>query len=353
VPESPSTLPAIAVWADPTQTDFVRASAQAAGVHIALAGSPLKGQSGLVASELGAEPFDDLRNALAEADVTLFWLASLGDLPSGETAAAGRAVLAAKSRGVGVASTEPLPASAFDLTHAGWGAPDDRPGSGLAGEFVRFVALPRQSRVMRDAHEVLAAFGAPRMVQIESWAGPAHGTLGARLLGAMDLVHTLLGDPETIDAAYVGPHGATGVHTLPGETLRDLHGDLTATMRFPDGRAAVLATSNGAGRWNCVVTLISGEGRLRLYDDGFEWIGPDGAKRDELRQSKTSRGKTSPADHAVSAAADTLARLCDPHLPDPGPVSLGSVLCLSQAALLSARTGQPESPHTIRRMMEV
>ena len=64
---------------------------------------------------------------------------------------------------------------------------------------------------------------------------------------------SLLGEPETIDAAYIAPGHGKGVHALPGESLRGLEGDLTANLRFADGRAAGLAVSNQGARWTGAV----------------------------------------------------------------------------------------------------
>jgi hypothetical protein len=334
----------IAVWLEPGQAEFVRAAADHGRFSIAAAGSPVKGQSGHVAAHLGCEPFDDLRSALVEGDCPLVWLAAAGEFGGGTDDLDARAVLAATARGVRVVTSEPIPSSALNLAPAGWSSP----GGGEAGARLRFACLPRLSRPFMEGQEVLSAFGPPRLVQIEAWSSPAEGTLGARLVGAVDLLVSLMGEPESIDAALVGP-----AKPGAGGTLRDLHGDLSAMMRMSDGRSAVVTASNAAGRWGCVVTLISAEGRLRFYDDGFEWVGPGGARRDELRLGRRTRGSTSLAQAGAVVAGESIATLLDPGAPDPGPLALEQVLTISQAALLSARTGNPESPESIRRMMLV
>ncbi|MCA9311063.1 MAG: hypothetical protein KDA21_07645, partial [Phycisphaerales bacterium] len=45
-----------------------------------------------------------------------------------------------------------------------------------------------------------------------------------------------------------------------------------------------------------------------------------------------------------------LAQLLDPHAPPLAPLATEVMLSMAHAALLSARTGQPECPATIRRM---
>jgi hypothetical protein len=339
--------PAIAAWLEPAQAPFVAAAARAGRFRIALAGSPVKGQSGLVAQHLDAQPFDDLRAMLAEAPPPLVWLAAAGDFGDDPDRHDARTVAAAAAKGVTIASTEPIPASCLNLSPGGWTAGSD---AAIAGDRLRFVPLPRLSRPLREAHEVLASFGTPRFVQVECWGGTAEGSLAARLLGAVDLLVWLMGEPDTIHAAYVPPQGSLAP---PGEHLRNLHGDISAMMRFPEGRAAVLAASSAAGRFGTIITLISPSGRLRFYDDGFEWIAPDGSRRDQQRLTGRGRGAPGLEDVGAAVTGEAIARLLDPAAPDPGPMALSQVLTLCQTALLSARTGNPESPEAIRRMMLV
>ena len=50
---------------------------------------------------------------------------------------------------------------------------------------------------------------------------------------------------------------------------------------------------------------------------------------------------------AVGAIADAIVRLLDARAQASAPVDLAGVLAIGEAALLSARTGQGESPSTI------
>jgi hypothetical protein len=333
------------LWVQTHKLNFARDLAAAAQLSIVAAGSPSKAQSGLVASAFDAKPVDDLRAVLTEADADLVLLMAVGEFASQGMQEDARALSAAKSRNVKVASLEPIPASALELDAGGWKAAPH------ATDGVRFLGLPRLSRSMREAAESLAAFGQARTILVESWGGPAHGSLGARVFWALDLALQLVGEPETIDAAFHPLGDATATRSPRSPSLTELHGDLTATLRGADGRLALLAASNRAGRWNAAATLVSDQGRLRFYDDGFEWIAPDGTKRDELRLGNRREG--SAPDHAVAVMSDALVRLMDSSMPDPAPVNLAATLGVAQAALLSARTGQPESPGTIRRMMAV
>lgn len=339
--------PTAIAWLNPAQIDLVTQVGAAAGLQFVAAGSPARGQSSAVAAALGVEVVDDLRSVLAEQAASLVLIAAPGDFGVEHAEGDTSAILAAKARGTRVATLEPIPARALDLSAAAWISDGTTVG---ACEGLRHVPLLRHSRPLREAADVMSHFGVIRSVAIELWGRPEHCSLGAHLFSALDLVLSLIGEPEVIDAAFVSPAYARGVHALPGETLRDLTGDLNATLRFADGRAATIVASDNAGRWNRGVTLVGDAGRLRLYDDGFEWIDAKGEKADETRFRKASRGAAI-ADHGVLALADAIKRLLDPAIPDVGPADLGRVLPMAQAALLSARTAQPESPTTIRRMI--
>lgn len=333
------------VWLGPEQVGLARAVARAAELEIVGAGSAAKGMSGHVAAELGTKQVDDLRAALATAACDLVWIAAPGAFGAGSGHEDASAVARAHGRGVKIASLEPIPGAALDLVSGAWTA---EPPAISPASLVRLCPLGRHWGALRDAAEVVAAFGEAATVCAESWCTPVEGTLGARLYGCLELVHGVMGEPETIEAAFVSAGVGRGVHGLPGETLRDLHGDIAATMRFADGRAANLVASNRAGRWNRTLTMIGTEGRLRVYDDGHEWIGAGGERRDQSRQR--SRGDA-PAAHAVDAMAESLTRMLEPGVPEAPPTEHAAVLAIAQAAILSCRTGQAESPATIRRMV--
>lgn len=357
----------ILAWLDPGQADLVRAVAEHAHIEIVGAGSPAKAQAGAAATALGCPSLADLRSALTEGEADAVFIAAPGDFGRADAASDAPALLAARARGVKVATLEPFPTSAIDLATRGW---TDTSAGVAPASVARLVPLPRHTRPFRDATELIPDLGTIRCVGIESLGGHNEGSLAARLAGAIDTVLLLMGEPELVDAACVSPLQGQGVHALPGETLTDLHGDVSASLRFADGRAASILASSHASRWNFTCTILSERGRLRVYDDGFELLSPTGVKLDEARHRRT-RGHAStapgralpglanaeplgaphPSPHAVAAMADALSRLLDQHIPDTGPPDWTGILCLAQATLLSARTGQPESPTTFRTMV--
>lgn len=293
---------------------------------------------------MGTQPLDDLRVALTEGDAEAVLIAAAGDFGRSDPASDAPALLAARARGVKVFTLEPFPVSAIDLASRGW---LDVSGGVRPADVARVVPLARHTRAFRDADEVRATLGEVRSVSIEALAGVEHGSLGARLVAALDTVLLLLGEPDTIDAAYCSPLKTAGLHALPGETLAGLHGDMALSLRFSGGRAASILASDHAGTWGFRCNVLGSGGRLHLHDSGFELFGVDGARLDESRAKK---GKGTPS--VVSELiAEGIVRGLDPHFPDLGPPDWVSILSMAQAALLSARTGQGESPAMFRGMM--
>lgn len=361
-------------WLEPTQAEFLRAIALAADVAIAGAGSPSRGQTTTVAGMLNCPPIDDLRQALVEPRADLLLIFTLPDFDF--------AALAPTS--IKIATLEPIPDSALAPVAGDWSPAS----TGPKATHVHFIPLLRNTPPFRAASEFLPSFGQIAALSYESLCLPEEGSLGSRLFAAMDLIHHLIGEPDTIDAAYIPIATPGSAGSLPGETLRGLSGTITANLRFPNQRSATLMLSNQGSRWSNTTTLLAGAphthdhqhdpdvppplrhvrgGRLRLFDDGFEWLAADGSKLDEMRPKRTRAGSPprsraaanspasialpAPANHAINAISDSLRRLlADTLFPEP-PSDITTALALGQTALLSCRTGQPESPATIRRMI--
>ncbi len=346
---------------------MVQAATAAAGVRVIAAGTGAPGRSAELARAFDAEPLTDLRNAIASTKPSLFLLAASDQFGEARPAEDADALRQATARGTAVATLEPLPASLLELAT---GAPghdlESLRGTGnSAARWARFMPLSRASSALRDARDVIAQFGAIRSASIVCLGAPVHGTLGARVLDAMDLCLNLVGEPETVDASFTGAHAGQAVHTLPGETLRGLHGDLTAHIRFADGRACSILASNQAGRWERVLTLVGAGGRLRIYNDGFEWIGIGGEKLDQSRARRTPKQAFkphSPRAAEVDAVGGFAAELGEqiatllhagPSDLSAGAIDLARTLAIGQTALLSARTGEGEGLGTILRMAAV
>lgn len=324
-------------WLNPRQVPLIAAIADAAGLELIGAGGPKKGRTTAIAQDLGVEHVDDLRAVLATADADLVLIADPGDFATGDSRDDAAVIHEARQRGLLIATLEPIPPTALDLAAGGWLA-----GTGRSRpiDAINVCPLARHSGAFQSAAEAIRHFSPCHALAIESWRTPVEGSLGAALFAAADLVLNLMGEPESIDAAYTDPAGSS---TTPGETLRGLHGVLTANLRFAHGRIGSLIVGDNAARWNHSATLLGEAGRLCIRDDGFEWIEPGGTTHE-----RDSHGSTPPT--AAHAIAGQLMRILDPATPEPAPTDHAAILALAHAAVLSARTGHPESPATVRQM---
>jgi hypothetical protein len=338
----------LGVWARPDQVELVRAVATGLGATVALAGSPAKGHGGAVAEALGCASASDVREVLATDSAGAVLMADPGEFGAGEGAADAGACAAARARGVQVFTLEAIPASALDLGTGQWNR--SRLGQTPA-ECVTFVPLVQFGRALRHASEALAAFGKPRAAALE-WTGPAQaGSLGARLYGALSACALLTGEVENIDASCVSAARAAGLHALPGERLRDLHGELCAHVRFADARAATVFVSDQSGIARRRVRLLGEGGEFVLGETFFRWTGPAG----QIVDAWTDPAAVGALGQTVMSEASLIGEAIRVSLglagPTPLPPDTESALSLAHAALLSARTGQPESPAMTRRLV--
>jgi len=164
----------------------------------------------------------------------------------------------------------------------------------------------------------------------------------------MMTVHAVLGVPESIDATIITPHQTAGLHRAAPESIGALAGDLTANLRFSSPRAASLTLSDRGGRWFRGVALVGDSGCVRIDDDSFERIDQDGNTVDSTTEL---REQASPSDDpAVRAVCRQIADAMNPRVPAPAQQDMREVLAMCQAAILSARTSEPEAPSTILRL---
>jgi hypothetical protein len=356
----------VLVWLEPRQVGMVRRVLDAAGLVCAGVGCPEAGRGASMAAELGPEAkgVRDLRAALGGGaggaggagggeDVQLVWLASgagLGDDESGVV----DALRACAGRGVKVVSGEPVPASLL--------APvADGSGPGAAAGIV--VPTWRASDGLLAGVDALANFG-PVVSATLTWLSPPDGdgggsggdgggaTLAAVLLDALDMLDALVGEPAKIDGAYVDANvGKPGLpaRPTPGETLRGLAGAFTIGARAEDGRAAVIHASDRASVWRREVLAVGPGGTMRFTDDGLEWR--RGAGEIVERGGEFGvMGLSSAPMTAEGAMSRSLSRVLAGTLTPMSRASVQRIRASAGAALLSARTGQNESPALIARM---
>jgi len=345
-PAGPATGKRAVLWLERAQEDFALALVRAAGlvpVALGVADAASRGRADALAQAFpDAQHPTDPRQALTtgDADLAIFLSAS-----GARDALDDASVLAsAAERGVKLATLEPTPASTLDLARF-----ERALGS---AEPVRAVPALSRAPVFAHALDLLEQVGPVRTLSVATRCARGQGTLFARLFDAMDIVLSLLGEPETVDAAVCGPVVPGRVHLAPGDSLRDLRGDLTANLRYAGACAASLSLSDNAGRWFRGVTLVGHGGCLRFDDASYEFIDPSG-KTVDSSAAGDRRGRTNPgAAHALAAAscAQQIHAMFDAHAAPAPPRKTATVLAMAEAALLSARTGTPESPGAVLRM---
>lgn len=331
--------PKLAAWLRPEQASLVAQIAKHAKMTLSGAGWAELGAAKRAGETMGCDAFDDLRLTLTTSDADALLIA--GASQRDDALADPELLRQARDRGLRVISMEPIPASAGE--HAAFERVREA-GAAL----VRFAPSTRALPSYTAAKECLEQVGRPRTLSISMRSGAAHATLAAKLYDSMEVVLDLLGEPDTIDASVAGPASASGLHLAPGASMRELTGDLTANLRYDTNRSACLALSDGAGRWFRGLTLVGAEGCIRLDDGAFELIDARGKTAD----SSTTERKAN-ADACAEETARAIRLALDPHEAAAPPFDRARVLAMCEAALLSARTGQPESPATLLRMAGV
>ncbi len=325
-------------WLAPGQEQVLDVAARLAGLRITHLGLAGGGSDRTIAERFGAEPVDDLRHALSAIDADAALVMSTADREEAAIFEEAAVIRAARESGLKILSMEPIPQTLI-------GALGEKGAAGVFGP--RF----RRSDGFRAAAEALATFGEVTTIGFSARNGPGQGRLATRLLDAMDTILAALDLPETIDASVRGPRAASGLRLAAGVALRALAGDLTANLRFPDGRSASLILTDRGGRWFRGLTILGEQGCLRVDEDSFEWLDGAGALVDSFRREHDGASDENPAiAGAARAIGDALAELLDPRAGPAPPLDARRALAMAEAALLSARTGQPESPATMLKM---
>jgi hypothetical protein len=336
--------PRAVCWLRPEQSGVISRVLRDAGIEAVSAGSPEASNTGVVAQSMGCQPCNDLRSALTSGDADLVVIAAPGDFGHADLDQDMGALQQARSRALPIATLEPIPASAMSLAGTRWA---DALENGSLAEYIRFAPRTRRTPAIDELHAMLETFGVPRSGAIRMHGPSTLGSLGARMFDAMDLTRAIFGVPESIDACCVTPAIGRGVHQVPGETLRSLTGDLTAHLRFSDGRSLTMHLSDRAARSSFDLRVIGLEGIVDVRPDQLVWQHSSG----EIDRTRVNGAGVEGDDANETALVTQLKNLCAGVGPTHAPIDYSAVLSMTHAALLSCRTGQGESPDTIRRLM--
>ncbi len=307
------------VWLREDQAALAHDVARAAGLKLVGAGSADRARAGAPAS-LRVPSVDDLRVTLVEGDAECVWLMDAGDF--GADPGDARALLRAAERGVRVITHTPIPASGLEAGDPAWSA---RAGTSRAIDIATFVPATRAGDGWRSARDVFELLGDVRAISVAMTATPAAVSTGALLYDAINVVESLVGEIDTIDAASGGESA---------ETLRALRGHCAAVVRGTEGRVASISVAPG-GAWSRRVSVHAIEGTLEIGEAGFRWVRTDGS----IDSGGTPEDRAAPR-----VIAGAIERALHPAASDERPGDPARLLSVAQAALLSARTGHPEHP---------
>ncbi|MAD78418.1 MAG: hypothetical protein CMJ51_03490 [Planctomycetaceae bacterium] len=293
----------------------------------ALSCTHLGGEGPLVralASRLGIPHLDDPRS-LARADSPATLIMDPGTPLSSEVLTA--MMDATSNAGRPLLSMTPRPSLVLDqiedTTHALESGTPPRP-----------MPLFRTLRSGRRLIEATAAFGTPSTATVEVTGPALQGTLGTRLLDAVDLLSEWFGWPGTVQAI--------ATRNAPAS---DLASRILAVARYSDGRAATIIAGADGGRHSRSVTIHGEAGRLHYANGAVDWSDADG-RQIELETPVPSH----PDDLARELVESVESAIADRTPLRPLDAML-DLLASCETAMLSTRTGETESFDSVRAML--
>ncbi|QQS08916.1 MAG: hypothetical protein IPK69_13205 [Phycisphaerales bacterium] len=365
---TPREIP-VALWLDPSQATLAAALVEHtntilardhAALNIALRvthlGTPPAPRAATPIADLfhSTKRFDDLRAGLAEFTSAL----EPSSTPSSSPATPSGLVLLLSTDSLHTPATRP----AFDLISArDCLCVSTFPIPGTLMQPIppsppRVLGMPHATSTARALLDALADehLGHIRSLSLTIHAPPTHAPAGALLFAALDLLRAILGEPEETIAFHTPPspttHSTTSsnsarapLHLASGDSLLTLHGDATLLARTPHGATATIHASNMAQTHDWHATILTTTSEVHLTPRSLH-----------IRPGDDAPPSPADADNHPSTSttllAESLARMLDTSRPSESP-DLANVLPITQAALLSMRTGHAESPERVRRLL--
>lgn len=328
--------PEVTVWTDAGHAPVVDRLLDLMGlaIHPIAIGGPGDGSAEQIADRLDAKRYDDLRLMGVERPAAFLLLAVSDDANPADLAAA-------LGNGTTVLTLEPACG-----TLAGYAELERPPRSGedpgvLPG---RVALLPRFTHApgflaATDPHEAL---GDRRSVLFTS-VGPAEdGSLFARLHDAWATALSFCDTPELIHATLAHQNDP------PPDGPRHLAGRLSANATCPAGSSITLLAADHTPALPRTLSVLGDTGQLTISTTGYHLCDAEGHTIDRLDPAQSEPP-------ALDQMADQWRRLIDQRGPStpadaPGTRRDQQALACTLAALLSAKTGQPESPQRVMQM---
>lgn len=330
--------PEVVVWADEAHAGIVTGLLDLMGGSITpiAVGGPRDGGTGRLAESLGLTPFDDLRHMLVERPAAFLLLAVSEDESPTDLASA-------LANGTTILTLEPACSTLADyaeLDRPPRSGSDDNPSSMLG----RAVLLPRftQTPGYLAATDPCDTLGDRRSVLVTS-AGPARdGSLYARLHDAWATALLFCDTPEAIHAHLA--HEST----TPADGPRLLAGRLSANAACPGGSSITVFAADNCPALPRTLVVLGDTGQLTVTPTGYHLRSSDGTTIDQLEPPSGSAAVPPTLDQM----ADQWRRLLDQRntADESGTRRDQQALACTLACLLSAKTGQPESPQRVMQM---
>lgn len=326
------TAPEVAVWVDHSRLPTAKALLDLMGssVRPIAFGSPRSGAANELA-QTDIPVFDDLRQMLVEAPAAYVLLATLDgvtpqDLP------------AAVAQGSKVLSIEPVAATPAEHEQAYKIVKPTDGHTHTPGRIVHAPAFDRSVGFLAAAapHDAL---GSQRAVQLTHAGSAETGSLFFRLFDAWVAVLDFIELPERIDAEF----SSADASPVP-EDPRKLTGRLTAHARLPGVGSAGVLVSDRAAELTRRLTVVGDEAQLVITAGSYQLTRSNGESMDQLEAHREPT--------YLEQLAAQWRRLIDQRTPPPEHRAERerNALACCHACLLSARTGEPESP---RRVLEL
>lgn len=331
------TAPEVTVWVDEDRLKTVQQLLDMMGGHVRpiAFGSPKSRAATELAEQADVPMFDDLRQMLVQQPAAFVLLGTLegvgrDDLPM------------AVAQGSKVIAIEPIGATPAEHAQA-YKIVKPVDGSNRApGRIVHAPAFDRSVGFLASAapHEAL---GDHRAVQMTHAGTAEAGSMFFRLFDAWISVLDFIELPERIDAELSPATGSSGVPDDP----RQLNGRLTAHARLPGVGSAGVLVSDQAAELTRRLTVIGDQAQLVITAGGYQLTRSTGEVVDQLDADKEPG--------YLDQLAAQWRRLIDQRTPPPEHRATREqhALACCHACLLSARTGEPESPGRLLELARV
>ncbi|MEM7627750.1 MAG: hypothetical protein AAF333_19320 [Planctomycetota bacterium] len=275
---------------------------------------------------------NDLRRLLIDRPAAYLLVTSMRDVGIAD-------LRSAVDAGTRVLCLEPVAAELSELDAS------ETPGQPGA---IRFLPAFPQSPGLIAAADPAEPHGSPSMVRFSSLGRPEEGSLFARTLDGWITALAFCGLPESVDAQLHQPDGLPRNGIYP----RAIAGWLTAHGRTADGGVVLLEASDRAVVRRRELTVLNAAADFRVDDTTYRLNPAPTAPQDQGAPVPTPDlgGDADANPTYVDLIADQWRRWIErPAPPTPPGVTAQALACV-HACLLSARTGQPESPAKLLRL---